>query len=97
MPGRRDPPPVLRDHPCGAVSPGGPPSLAESACALSETSLSESAGDVVFRPFVGRIGKYFFSSIELDHLAQQEKPGELRHPGRLLHIMRDNHDRVLLF
>src|ERR1017187_5127196 len=76
-------------------SPGVSP--LQSDLSLLISLLSESAGDVVFRPFVGRIGEYFFRLIELDHLAQQEKPGELGHAGRLLHIMRHNHDGVLLF
>jgi hypothetical protein len=64
---------------------------------IIRTSLSESACNVVFRPFVGGIGEYFFCLIELDHLAEQEETGELGDASGLLHIMRHNHDRVLLF
>src|SRR6266850_894771 len=92
MPDRRGRPPAPPVLPCGAAFPAIPPSLAESVCALSEP-----ACDVVFRPFVGRFSKYLFRLVELDHLAQQEKTGELGHPRGLLHIMRDNDDSVLLF
>ena len=88
MPGRRGPPPAPPDLPCGANFPAVPPFLAENGCALSKP-----ACDVVFRPFVGRVGKYLFGLIELDHLAQQKKAGKLRHSRRLLHIVGHDHDR----
>src|SRR5712691_12957061 len=92
MPGRRDRPPAPRVLPCGAASPAIPPSPAESVYALSEPACY-----IVFRPFVGRFSKHLLCLVKLDHFAEQEKARKLGHPRGLLHIMRDNDNRVLLF
>src|SRR5271165_1704179 len=60
-------------------------------------TLSESAGNVVFRLFIRRLGEDFFRLVEFDHLTQQEESGKLGDTRRLLHVMRDYHYRIPFF
>src|SRR5204862_6862808 len=56
---------------------------------------AESSGDVVFRETVARVGEHPVGSSDLDQLPEMEVPGALRHARRLLHRVRDDHDRIL--
>src|SRR6185312_10159141 len=56
----------------------------------------ESARDVVFRPGVTRFGEQHVRAIELDQLAQIEERRVIGHPRRLLHVVGDDDDRVVL-
>jgi hypothetical protein len=56
---------------------------------------TEPAGNVIFCAFIAGVGKYLMGGIKLDHAAIQKEAGLLCDAGSLLHIMRDNDDRVL--
>src|SRR6266446_3433450 len=93
MPGRRGPQPARPVRPYGANVPGDRPVPAKNGCA----PLSKPACDVVFRPLVGRGGKYLLGLVELDQLAQQKEAGELGDARSLLHVMsHDNDSKTLL-
>src|SRR4029077_16665686 len=87
MPGKRDPPLARRAHPCAANVPEVRPVLAQNGFA----PLSKPACDVVFRPFVGRGGKYLFSLIEFNKLAQQKKASTFSYSRPLLLIVSHDH------
>src|SRR5262245_6277584 len=59
--------------------------------------LAEAAGDIVLRASIARRGEHLARGIELDQLAQIHEGGEVGDARRLLHVMGDNHDRVILF
>src|SRR6185369_12711864 len=90
-PGKRGQPPAPPVRPCGAAFLGVHPIPAESGCALSKPACY-----VIFRSFVGRCSKDFFCLVELDKFAEKEKAGVFRHTRCLLHVVRDDHDRVVL-
>src|SRR6266540_6156249 len=58
---------------------------------------TEPAGDVCLGALVLRTGEDLLCLPELDELAEVEEPRVIRHAGRLLHVMRNDHDRVGLF
>src|SRR5262245_2400216 len=86
---------------CSSTSPP----MASSVC-LSASSSSwkcrcmpslrstEAAGDVVLGPLVPRIGEQLARHAELHQLAQQQEPRVVRHPGRLLHVVGHDDDRI---
>src|SRR5581483_10379829 len=90
MPRKRDPLPAPLVLPCEATFPAIRPIPVETACALSKP-----ARYVVFCSLVARRGEDFFRLIELNQLTKKKEAGIFRHSGRLLHIMRHNHDRVM--
>src|SRR5207249_8740880 len=66
--------------------------------------LAEAAGDVVLRPLVGRSGEDLLGLVVLDELApalallaarDREEGGHVGYARRLLHVVRDDHERVL--
>src|SRR5215211_1669267 len=73
---------------------------------VSGTVLPDPAGYVGFRPGVGRVGEDLVGLVELDHLAgpvllalvelDREERGAVRDARGLLHVVRDDHDRVEL-
>src|SRR5712671_4594894 len=72
------------------------------ACSLTPmmpTCLSrrspESAGDVVLGLLHLRLDEQLVGDAELDHLAKVHVGGEIRHPCRLLHVVGDDHHRVV--
>src|SRR5207244_12383536 len=54
------------------------------------------AGDIVPGPLLVRIGENLAGLPELDQLAQVEEGRTLRNACRLLHVVRDDHDRETL-
>src|SRR6202034_4318062 len=56
----------------------------------------EAAGDVILGALIARRGEYFAGRIELDQFAEIHEGGELRYPRRLLHVMGDDDDRVVV-
>src|ERR1700761_402947 len=57
---------------------------------------TETAGNIVFGLFLARLGEDLFSTIELDQLTKVHEGGQIRTACRLLHVMRDDDDRVLV-
>src|SRR5688500_13768365 len=57
---------------------------------------TESPGDVVLGLFPARLHEDLVGHAELHHLAQVHVGGIVRHPRRLLHVMRDDEDRHVL-
>src|SRR2546429_7425126 len=57
---------------------------------------SKSSSNVVFSQLLIRRGKYFLGAVYFNQLAEEKERRQVRDPRRLLHIMRDYHDRVLL-
>src|SRR5205085_8577886 len=58
---------------------------------------TEATGDVVLGPRLLWRRKERLRAIELDELAEVEKRRMVAHARRLLHVVRDDHDRVALF
>ena len=87
----RDRWPAPPDHPSARASLSVRPVPAESGCALSKP-----ACNVVFRPLVGGGGEDFLGLVVLDQAAHKEKSGQLGDARRLLHVMSNNHDGVVL-
>src|SRR6266513_517508 len=73
-------------------SPRPPVSASDSK---TGRALAESPGDVVFRETVTRVGEHPVRVAHLDELSEMEVRGALRHARRLLHRVRDDHDRIL--
>src|SRR6185436_13132248 len=59
--------------------------------------LAEAAGDVVLRASIAGRGEHLARGVELDQLAQIHEGGEIGDARRLLHVVGDDHDRVVLF
>src|SRR5215211_5658066 len=57
--------------------------------------LPEAAGDVVLRAPVSRRGEYLAGGVEFDQLAEIHKGREVGNPRRLLHVVGDDHDRIV--
>src|SRR3954470_7757856 len=66
--------------------------------AMSDSSWAsaEPAGDIGLRALVAGGGEYLFGDAELDQLAEIHEGGEVGHACRLLHVVGDDHDRVVL-
>jgi len=60
----------------------------------SGRALAESSGYVVFRETVTRVGEHPVGITDLDQVPEMEVRGALRHACRLLHRVRDDHDRI---
>src|SRR5262245_21678442 len=58
--------------------------------------LAEAAGDVVLRAAIARSGEHLARGVELDQLAEIHEGGEVGDARRLLHVVGDDHDRVVL-
>src|SRR5215217_9294075 len=59
--------------------------------------LPKSAGDVILSQlFIGG-GEYLLSRVYFDQLAEEEEGRRVGNARRLLHVVRHDHDRVLLF
>src|SRR5579862_2211667 len=58
--------------------------------------LPEPAGDVVLRARVLRRGEHFARRIEFDQLAEIHEGSEFRHPRGLLHVVGDDHNRIVV-
>src|SRR3954464_9416266 len=56
--------------------------------------LSKTPGDVVFRELLGRIREDALGRRVLHELAQPEERRVIRYAGRLLHVVRDDHNRI---
>src|SRR5919109_152909 len=61
------------------------------------TTLSESAGDIVLGQLLARCREDLLRAVELDELAEPEEGRVVGHARRLLHVVRDDHDRIVLF
>src|SRR5262245_52826534 len=55
---------------------------------------AEATRDVVLRPGIGRLGEDDVGVIVLHDLAQIEERRQVRYARRLLHAVRNDHDRV---
>src|SRR6266567_2698734 len=64
--------------------------------ALCPLPLSKPSRNVILGQLLVRIGKHLLSSIHFDQLTKQEKCRHIRDARRLLHVVRNDHDRVLL-
>src|SRR5712672_3732778 len=74
-------------------------SLSNALAVCSETmvvSSAEPAGDVVLGASIARRGEYLVGFVEFDQLAKIHEGGLVRDPRRLLHIMGDDGDGVVL-
>src|SRR5256885_15040058 len=58
------------------------------------TPLPESSSHVVFGQLLRRRGEDLVRPVALDELAEPEERRHVRNAGRLLHVVRDDHDRV---
>src|SRR5579863_9406419 len=58
--------------------------------------LAESAGDVILRALIVRRGEYFAGRIVVDQLTEIHEGGELRYPRRLLHVVSNDRDRIVV-
>src|SRR5437762_11723632 len=87
-------------------SPWKPLRRSRSSVMTLPSLSSEAAGHGVLRPGVGRIGEDLLGLVELDetpgapvtllgHLGGVEG-GAVADPGRLLHVVGDDHDRVTI-
>src|SRR5262249_14660652 len=83
--------PVQPVRPWPAVSASAPPWPFENVCALSKP-----ACNVIFSSLVRWIGKHFFCLIKLYQFSHQEEAGKIRDARRLLHVVGDDDDRVVL-
>src|SRR3954469_21884563 len=63
---------------------------------LARGASAEPAGDVILRAPVARRGKNPVGVVELDQFAEIHEGGLVRDPCRLLHIVRDDGDGVIL-
>src|SRR5262249_28046043 len=61
---------------------------------LAIRSLSESTRHIIFRQFLGWVGKNLVRPIGLHQLPEPEERGHIGHARRLLHVVRDDDDRV---
>ena len=59
--------------------------------------LAEAARDVVLRTVIGWVGEQLLGIAELDKLAEIHEGRALRYAGGLLHVVRDDGDRELVF
>ncbi len=59
--------------------------------------LAETAGYVVFGVGVSWGGKNFGCAVKLNQFSQEHEPGEVGHPGRLVHVVGDDDDGVFTF
>src|SRR5262245_41537640 len=59
--------------------------------------LAEAARDIVLRASIARRGEHLARGIELDQLPKIHEGGEVGDARRLLHVVGDDHDRVVLF
>src|SRR5262249_30246370 len=87
----RDQSPVLPVRPWRAVFVSAPPWPFENVYALSKP-----ACNVIFSSLVRWIRKHFFRLIKLYQFSHQEEAGKIRDARRLLHVVRHNHDGVVL-
>src|SRR5713101_4289282 len=60
------------------------------------SDLAEAAGDIVLRAAVARRREHLARGVELGQLAEIHEGGEVGHPRGLLHVVGDDHDRVVL-
>src|SRR3954466_4358967 len=58
--------------------------------------LAEAAGDVVLRASIARRGEHLAGVVELDQFAEIHEGGEIGDARRLLHVVGDDHDRVVV-
>src|SRR3954453_4038315 len=69
---------------------------------LTRGTLAEATGDVVLRALLARVREDLRSLVHLDqtpglaHAVEVEEAGPVAHPRRLLHVVGDDHDRVLV-
>src|SRR5580700_7108703 len=63
----------------------------------SRATSTEPAGDVIFRFPFGRTLENDLGLVEFDQVAQQKEAGEFRYAGGLLHVVRNDHLRALVF
>src|SRR5260370_18201177 len=59
--------------------------------------IAEGARDVVLRASIARRGEHLAGRVELDQLPEIHEGGEVGDARRLLHVVGDDHDRVVLF
>src|SRR5438046_4639502 len=64
--------------------------------ALCPLPLSKPSRNVILGQLLVRIGKHLLSSIHFDQLTKHAKSRHIRDARRLLHVVRNDHDRVLL-
>src|SRR3954447_11423496 len=97
--------PTTRSRPPSACSSSFASSSWKWLRAVSGTRLAHLAGDVGLGARVRRVGEDLLGVVELDDPARavllvveldREERGLVRHACRLLHVVGDDHDRVLL-
>src|SRR5690242_6303005 len=64
---------------------------------MLRVSSAETSGHVIFGPLLGRVGKNLVRGVVLDQLAKIKEGSVIRNARRLLHVVRDDDDRKLLF
>src|SRR6185369_3351721 len=70
-------------------------SVCSRLCCIRRSS-AVTAGNIVPRALLARVGENLAGRTELDQLTQMEEAGALGHPRSLLHVMGDDQDRVAL-
>src|SRR5215467_5264057 len=70
-------------------------SLIVTVIAVIPRRSAEATGDIVLRAPVARRREYLAGRVELGQLAQIHERREIRDAGGLLHVMRDDHDRIV--
>src|SRR5689334_14422551 len=81
---------ILRTRLCSSWS------KALTVCSVMAFPSTEAAGDVVLRARVARRHEDLAGLIELDQLAEIHEGGVIGDARRLLHVVGDEHDRVLV-
>src|ERR1700754_842758 len=67
----------------------------ERCLSICSNSSAEAAGDVVLGVLLLRLHEELGRGAELDQVAEVHVGGVVRAAGRLLHVVRDDHDRVV--
>src|SRR5712692_6488130 len=63
---------------------------------LARAGSPEAAGDIVLRATIARSREHIAGGVEFNELAEIHEGGEVGDPRRLLHVVRHDHDRVVL-
>src|SRR3954464_2758735 len=95
--------PITKTRTAPAKAPAGPPYFRErrkpraannEQRSANSRVLPEPAGDVVFRQLLRRVREDASGGRVLHELAQPEEGGVVRYACRLLHVVRDDHNRI---
>src|SRR5208283_5060865 len=87
---------IMRDSSCRSASNALWVCSVNTISSLRLLASAEAAGDVILGTPVGGRGEHLAGGIELDHLAEIHEGGVVRHARRLLHVVGDDRDRIVV-